>query len=130
MTPQETLNNLPIIVIVLVAMRFIALPFGVIVAIVVRRISPAVTPIVMAIFSGYIIGFVVLFVILWQVLGLVWYDAACISLVVTAGIVFYISYVVKRSLYARPALAKEDEVFMVFDEPVKGSHKKNRRKHY
>ncbi len=118
-------------VIAFIGLRIIAIPIGIAVAIVIRRISPAVTSAVVAIFAGYIIGFVVLFVLLRQAFALIWYDAAAISLIVVAGIVFYISYMVKRSLYpASAAQIKEDQTFKIFDEPVKGSRKKNRRKRY
>jgi hypothetical protein len=116
---------------VAIGLRFVAIPIGIAVAIVVRRISPAVTSVVVAIFAGYIVGFVILFVILNQALSLEWYDAAAISLIVVAGIVFYISYLVKRSITVPVSKQQKDiEVFTIFDEPVKGSRKKRRRKHY
>lgn len=131
LTPEESFKNLPLImVIAFVGLRIIAIPIGIAVAIAVRRISPSVTTVVIMIFAGYIVGFVVLFVLLRQAFALFWYDAAAISLVVVAGIVFYLSYLVKRSLYARAAELKDDQAFKIFDEPVKGSRKKNRRKHY
>jgi hypothetical protein len=130
MTPQETFANLPAVFLVLVAMRLIAIPFGIGVAIIVRRLSPMVTSVIVAIFAGYIVGFVVLFFILWQLVGLPWYDAASISMVVSSAIVAYISYIVKKSLRAPSVEQKEGQIFEIFGEPVKGSRKKRRRKHY
>jgi glucan phosphoethanolaminetransferase (alkaline phosphatase superfamily) len=130
MTPEETVANLPAVLIILIAMRVIAVPFGILVFIIVRRISPMVTSVIISIFAGYIIGFVVLFTILWQLTGLAWYDSAAISLVVVAGIVTYISYVVKKSLFAHAVEQKDEQAFKIFGEPVKGNRRKNRRKHY
>jgi hypothetical protein len=132
MTPEETFKNIgPVMLFVLIGLRFIAIPVGILVAVVVRRISPMVTSLIITVFAGYIVGFVVLFVVFHQVLPLPWYDAASISLVLTAAIVFYISYVIKRSLFARAAELKDEQAFKIFDEPVKGGpRKKHRRKHY
>ena len=129
MTPEESFKNMgPIAIFIVIGLRIVAIPIGIGVAIIVRRISPMVTSIIAAIFAGYIVGFVILFYVIWQVIHLHWYDAASISLVVTAAIVFYVSYVIKRRLFHNVDTIKDDQVFNIFGEPVKGKPKIVRRR--
>jgi hypothetical protein len=128
--PGDAINNLgPIALFVLVGMRIISIPVGFAIAVIVRRMLPAVNAITAALFAGYAVGFVVLFVAMMQLFPtLAWYDSAAISLVVTAGIVFFAAYAIKRTLYARETELKRDQAFRVFDEDQRQKPKNLRRR--
>lgn len=130
MEPGEAVNQLgPIALFVLIGMRIISIPVGFLIAVLVRRMLPAVNAITAAVFAGYAVGFVVLFVIMMQLFpALAWYDSAAISLVVTAGIIFFIAYAIKRSLYAHETTLKRDMAFSVFDEDQRQKPKNLRRR--
>ncbi|MBZ0284621.1 MAG: hypothetical protein K8L97_28040 [Anaerolineae bacterium] len=128
--PGDAINQLgPIAVFVLVGMRIISIPVGFAIAVIVRRMLPAVNAITAALFAGYAVGFTVIFVVLLRILPeLAWYDCAAISLVVTAGLVFFVAYVIKRTLYAHEAELKRDQAFTVFEEDQRGKPKNLRRR--
>jgi hypothetical protein len=118
----------PIVLFALIGLRIISIPIGVGVFILIRRMMPAVTVTSVSIIAGYIVGVVVLFVLIRQVFGLIWYDTASISLVITAGVVFYITYTIKRSLF-KPSRSMEAETgFKVFGEDAKQKPKNLRRR--
>lgn len=130
MTPEESFNNLgPIMVFALFGLRILAIPGGMLVAFLVRRMMPFVNMITVGLAAGFLIGFVILFVVVRQLApALGWYDAASISLVVTSGIVFFISYVIKRSLYAHAPKLADEQAFKVQGEDRR-DRPKNLRRH-
>lgn len=129
MQPDESFANLgPIIIFTLVGLRIISIPIGLGVFILVRRMMSAFTVTTTSILAGYIVGFVLLFVFIRQLLPLAWYDAASISLVVSAGIVIYITYLIKRSLFRRSAEIQTEAGFKVFGEDARGKSKNLRRR--
>lgn len=114
----EILPLLPLIV--FCGLRIAGIIVGIGVAWVVRKMLPFVNAITAAIFAGYAVGFVILFVLLLRLFPeMLWYDAATISLVVTAGIIFFISLFIKRTLYAQKNTLARDQGFAVFGEDRK-----------
>jgi Na+/H+ antiporter NhaA len=90
---------------------------------------PLANIIVVGIFAGYVVGFVVLFAILRRLFAdIAWYNAASISLVVTAGIVFTISYFIKRALYANAESLSAEHQFTVFGEDARDKPRNLRRR--
>jgi hypothetical protein len=127
-----SISMLPLLpLIVFCGLRVAGIIVGIGVAWVVRKMLPFVNAITAAIFAGYAIGFVVLFVLLLRLFPeMLWYDAATISLVVTAGIVFFISLLIKRTLYAQKDVLARNQGFAVFGEDrrarAKDLHKRKR----
>lgn len=118
----ELLPLLPLIV--FCGLRVAGIIVGIGVAWGVRKMLPFVSAITAAIFAGYAVGFVVLFAALLRLLPqMPWYDAATISLVVTAGIVFFISLLIKRTLYSHKDTLTRDQRFAVFGEDRKARPK-------
>jgi hypothetical protein len=128
MIPEQSVGNLLLTTILtLLGLFCVAVPIGVLVALLVRRTMPLVNMITVGVFAGYTVGFVVLFAVLRRLfVEMAWYNAASISLVVTAGIVFVISYFIKRSLYAE-ALSVEQQ-FSVFGEDARDKPRNLRRR--
>ena len=115
MTPDESFKNLgPIMLFVIFGLRILSIPGGMLVFFLVRRMMPFVNMITVGIAAGFVVCFVVLYVVVRKMAPeLGWYDAASISLVVTSGLIFFISYLVKRSLYAHADKLTDDQVFKV-----------------
>lgn len=122
-------NPLVVALIVVFFLRILPIIIGFGVAIAVRRMMPMVNVLTVSIFAGYAVGFVVLAVILTRLSPtLQWYDAASISLVITAGIVFFVAYLIRRTLYGREPTLKSELSFTVFDEDQRGKPKNLRRR--
>jgi len=127
---MDNLSNLgPIMVFAIFGLRIIAIPVGIAVFWLVRRMMPAVNPITMSIFAGFVIGFAVLFAALrvfgWETVGL--YDAAAISLIVASVVVLAAAYSIKRYVTetAPPADAQD---FGVWGESAR-NRPRNLRRH-
>ncbi|MBL8162348.1 MAG: hypothetical protein JNJ61_10220 [Anaerolineae bacterium] len=123
--PSNSIELLPMLpLIVFCGLRVAGIIVGIGVAWVVRKMLPFVNAITAAIFAGYAVGFVVLFAALLRLFPeMLWYDAATISLVVTAGIVFLISLLIKRTLYSQKDTLARDQGFAVFGEDRKARPK-------
>ena len=107
----------------------LCVPLGFLLSLVVKRMMPLVGITSAALTAGYIVGFVVLYVLLGQLIpSLAWYNAASISMVVSAGIVFFIAYSVRRALFARSAELRDEQAFKVQDEDVRNRPKNLRRR--
>lgn len=105
------------------------IPGGMILAFLVRRATPSVNMINAGLVAGFVIVATILFAALRQIASeLAWYTALTISLVVSGGAVFYISYVVKRALTATAAKLADDQVFKVQGEDVRNRPKNLRRR--
>jgi hypothetical protein len=126
---MDNLSNLgPIMVFTLVGLRILAIPIGIVVFWLVRRMMPAVNAITIGILVGSVMGFVALFGLLrrfaWETVGL--YDAAAIALVVTSALVFIITFSVKRFL-AQTAPPPDAEDFAIWGESARERPKNLRR---
>lgn len=127
---MDNLQNLgPIMVFALVGLRILAIPIGMAVFWLVRRMMPVVTLITVAIMAGFVIGFFVLLAVLrvfaWETVGL--YDAAAISLVVTSAVVLSIAYSVKRYI-TQTAPPPDTHDFGVWGESARQRPKNMRHK--
>jgi len=126
---MNNLDNLgPIMIFTLVGLRILAIPVGIVVFWLVRRMMPMVTPITVAIMAGFVIGFTALFAALrlaaWEQVGL--YDAAAIALVVSSALVLVVTFSVKRYL-TQTAPPPDAEDFAVWGESARGRPKNMRR---
>ena len=126
---MDNLSNLgPIMVFTLVGLRILAIPVGIAVFWLVRRMMPMVNAITIAIVVVAIMLFVAVFGLLrrfaWETVGL--YDAAAIALVVTSALVLVITFSVKRYL-AQTAPPPDSEDFAVWGESARERPKNMRR---
>jgi hypothetical protein len=116
----------------LFGLRILAIPVGFAVFWLVRRMMPAVNAVTISIVVGSTLGFIAMFGLLrrfaWETVGL--YDAAAISLVVTAALTLAITYGVKRYI-AQTAPPADAVDFGVWDESArdrpKNLHRVKRR---
>ncbi len=126
---MNNLDNLgPIMVFTLVGLRILAIPVGIVVFWLVRRMMPMVNVVTIAILVGAVMSFIALFGLLrrvaWETVGL--FDAAAIALVVTAALVLVITFSVKRYL-VQTAPPPDAEDFAVWGESARERPKNFRR---
>jgi hypothetical protein len=113
----------------------IATPVGFFVALAVRRTAPLVNVLTTTILAAYIVSTVMLFVLLRRLIpetALSMPGAATISFVVSAGLVFFVTYAIHRRLFSQQAALKaahrEEQTFSVYGEDVRGKAKNQRRR--
>jgi hypothetical protein len=131
--PFSELN--PVILVAGCILPVIATPIGLVVAFLVRRFMPVVNVLMAAILAGYIVSVVILFTLIYRALpdsSFNLYGAALISLVLAAGIIVALVYIIQRRLFAQAAQlqakVKEEHVFSVGGEDVRDKRKNLRRK--
>jgi hypothetical protein len=126
---MNNLDNLgPIMAFTFIGLRILAIPIGIVVFWLVRRMMPMVNAITIGIFVGAVMGVIAIFGLLrrfaWETVGL--YDAVAIALVVTSALVLTITFLVKRYL-AQTAPPRDAEDFSVWGESARERPKNFRR---
>jgi hypothetical protein len=112
----------------LVGLRILAIPVGIVVFWLVRRMMPAVNSITIGILVVSAMGFIALFGLLrrfaWETVGL--YDAAAIALVVASALALFITFSVKRYV-KQTAPPPDSEDFAIWGESARERPKNLRR---
>lgn len=130
MTTDIPLANLLLTALItFMGMTCVAVPIGVVIAIMIRRTMPFANMITASILAGYIVGFVVLFALLRRLFAeMAWYNAASVSLVITTTMVFVAIYFIKRALFAKAEALSAEQKFTVFGEDARDKPKNLRRR--
>jgi hypothetical protein len=123
-------DNLKAFLLFYMFLSAIATPIGFLVAILVRRMMPLANALLAAVVAGYVVSVVILFVILRALFRddqLNMYAALAASMIVSAGIVFSLAYIIRRVIISRAPSLTAAEKFAVFGEDLRAKPKSARR---